>query len=65
VTGYTPFESKYYSDIIKNIQAGIVHFDYSVWGNYSFNLRNFVQSLLKPVGSRMTLKEAQNHLWLM
>ena len=56
VTGYTPFESQYYSDIVKKIQSGVVHFDYSVWSNYSFNLRNYVQSLLRPVDSRMTLK---------
>ena len=49
VTGYTPFESQYYSDIVRNIQAGVVNFDFSVWSKYSFNLRNFVLSLLKPV----------------
>lgn len=49
VAGYTPFESQYYSEIIKKIQAGVVNFDFLTWSKYSFNLKNFVQSLIKPV----------------
>ena len=64
VTGYTPFESEYRSDTIKNIIEGKVEFEDRAWGLYTPFVADFVGRLLKQVESRMSLVEAKKHLWL-
>ena len=64
VTGVTPFESEYRSDTVRNIVAGKVSFEDKAWSEYSSLFSDFVDRLLKQVDERISLTEAQQHLWL-
>ena len=64
VSGKTPFESEYHSDTIKNILKGNFSFDSSCWNKYSLAIRSFIKGLLKPAEERLTIFQAQKHLWL-
>lgn len=64
ITGYTPFESEYHSDTIANILKGEVAFKEDVWERYHWFVKDFISCLLKKKDQRMTITEAENHLWL-
>lgn len=64
VAGYTPFESQYHSDTVSNILKGIVTFDDKVWSHFSPFLKDFVNQFLKEKEHRMSVKQAEKHLWL-
>lgn len=64
VTGYTPFQSEYHSDTIANILKGKVAYDDKIWGKYSPFAKDFVNRLLKEKDQRMTLDQAEKHLWI-
>lgn len=64
IAGVTPFESEYHSDTVNNIISGKVHFNPSVWDNYSFLAKDLVMRLLKERNERLSAKMAIKHLWL-
>lgn len=64
VTGYTPFQSEYHSDTISNILKGTFSFDDPIWLKYSPFLRDFISHFLKGKQHRLTISQAEKHLWL-
>ena len=64
VTGRTPFESEYHSETVRAIEKATFSFEEKHWDNYSPHLRSFVSLLLKKVDERMSLDQAQKHLWM-
>ena len=64
VAGYTPFESEYHSATVTNILKGELKFEDKIWMRYSPFLKDFVSRLLKDRDHRMTLRQAETHLWL-
>lgn len=64
VTGYTPFESEYHSDTVSNILKGTFSFDDPIWLNYSPFLKDFISHLLRGKEQRMSIKQAEKHLWM-
>ena len=63
IAGYTPFESKYHSDTIKNILKGEFSFDSKIWDGYSPFAKDFVSRILKPRNLRMDLNQCEMHFW--
>ena len=64
VEGKTPFESEYHCDTVKNIRKGCFSFDSIRWNRYSLAIRSFIKGLLKPVEERLSILQAQKHIWL-
>lgn len=47
ITGVTPFESEYHSEVINKIIKKEVGFSQSVWSKYSYFVRDITKRLLK------------------
>jgi len=47
ITGITPFESEYHSDVINNIIKKKLIFDDKIWSKYSYFAKDLTKRLLK------------------